>query len=279
MAFRSLSELRQELLPYTHPRETLLLWRRALETLTDNLPQTLAEGRVPWTPQTQIQWQKILTYLRKGIPWQYWAPLISFGDLDLLVSEGVFIPRPETEAWIWKLLPKLDRPERVFDIGTGTGCLALVAKRFFPDAQVWAVDISPSALTITARNAQTLKLALHLLKLDFLQAHEEINCPADLILSNPPYIPYTYAHTVDPLVYHNEPPEALFCKDIEFYEALFSFAEKNLTNKGILAMELFPPTATRVQNLCPFPAKILTDTHQKPRTLIATKYPSLLDNL
>lgn len=280
MAFRTLNELYEEFLPYTHPRDTHALWRRALETLNPNLPQILAEGKIPWTPQTQTQWQKILASLQKGMPWQYWTHTLPFGKLNLQVKEGVFIPRPETETWILHLLSKLPiHPQRIFDVGTGTGCLALTAKSFFPNAQVWALDISSAALKLTSLNAKNLQLPLHLLKLDFLQTCDKITCPIDLILSNPPYIPYDYAHTVDPLVYCYEPSEALFCKNTEFYESLFRFAEKNLTSKGILAVELFPPTALQVQAQCPLPAKILLDIQEKPRTLVAAKCESLLHGL
>src|SRR3954463_11252900 len=83
-----------------------------------------------------------------GKPTQYITGHQEFWGMDFLVSEAVLIPRPETEHVIETAL-ELAKPkafERIADIGTGSGCIAVALASEFPSAQISAVDISPAAL-------------------------------------------------------------------------------------------------------------------------------------
>ncbi|WP_144151013.1 peptide chain release factor N(5)-glutamine methyltransferase [Paraburkholderia sp. BCC1885] len=118
-----------------------------------------------------------------------------FFGLDFEVTPDVLIPRPETELLVETALAELEgiaRP-RVLDLGTGTGAIAVALASMRPDARLWAVDRSPEALEVAARNgARLLDRARHggplqLARGDWYDALD----PAlrfDVIVSNPPYI-------------------------------------------------------------------------------------------
>ncbi len=118
-----------------------------------------------------------------------------FYGLEFDVTPDVLIPRPETELLVEAALAALDGRARptVLDLGTGSGAIAIAIAATRPDAQVWALDRSPDALAVAARNAARLLDAarpggpLHCVPGDWYAGLD----PAlrfDLIVSNPPYI-------------------------------------------------------------------------------------------
>lgn len=153
--------------------------------------------------------------LAAGKPLQYIIGKAWFADTVYEVGTGVLIPRPETEelyAWIKADYAALPPPMKIADIGTGSGCLAVSLAGSFPDAEVWAVDLSPAALAYTSRNAKRILGAshrLHTLQLDFLDPALPFPV-ADLIVSNPPYIAENEIDAVDPHVQAHEPHLALY---------------------------------------------------------------------
>ena len=93
-------------------------------------------------------------------PLQHIVGKVEFRDLVLKSDKRALIPRPETEELIdlaLVLFPE-DQVVRVLDLGTGSGCIAIACARFFPRAQVDAVDISPEALQLAAENLRRLRL-------------------------------------------------------------------------------------------------------------------------
>src|SRR3954462_6087743 len=79
-----------------------------------------------------------------------------FWGLEFEVTPAVLIPRPETEGIVEEALasaPLRDRMRRIIDVGTGSGCLAIVLAVEFGAAAVVAIDASPSALAVARRNA------------------------------------------------------------------------------------------------------------------------------
>jgi release factor glutamine methyltransferase len=147
-------------------------------------------------------------------PLQYLTGVQEFWSLRFRVSPAVLIPRPETEHLIeccLRLNARLD--PLILDIGTGSGCLAIVAAREIPGAGVQATDISPAAIEVARDNAVAHGVA------DRIVFHEgdlfaplrghDIEGRADFILSNPPYIGEQEIETLAPEVRDNEPRAAL----------------------------------------------------------------------
>ena len=146
-------------------------------------------------------------------PLQHIVGTAPFYGLDLRVTPGTLIPRPETEMLVAYGLEALGgtvRP-KVLDVGTGSGAVALALKHERPDAQVWATDLSQAALDVARENARRLGLEVHFSLSDLLLDPDvsAFTRTADLLISNPPYLPESDAAWLSPEV-KQDPPQALF---------------------------------------------------------------------
>jgi release factor glutamine methyltransferase len=133
-----------------------------------------------------------------------------FWTLDLEVSPGVLIPRPDTEALVHvglELLAGREAP-RILDLGVGSGAILLALLSERPDATGLGIDASPPALEIAARNAALAGLAERAeFSLGFWG--EGIEGGFDLVVSNPPYIEAGQIDGLQPEVSRHEPRLAL----------------------------------------------------------------------
>ena len=179
---------------------------------------------------TKIDWQ-ILTdrynnrekYLEKMLkrryPVQYLIGNVNFYGLKINVNENVLIPRPETEQLVEKTLNyitklRISNP-LIFDLGTGSGCIAISLKKMLPDSNVKAMDISKEALSVAKANAKINNVLVNFKKTDILKLPEIPYC--DILISNPPYV--SKDDEVD-LETKYEPKKALIARNngLEFYE-------------------------------------------------------------
>ena len=186
--------------------------------------------------------------LLHGRPTQYVLGHAWFCDMRFQVNEHVLIPRPETEELVMEVkkmyaeIPsQRDHLFKMVDIGTGSGCIAIALKKYFPDWDVWAVDKSNGALAIAKTNAVLLDTAIHFVASDILKEAKTDHLPAfDLIISNPPYIPVEDKKDMDDRVLDHEPHEALFVTDddpLQFYKAIIAFSDHHLLRGGMLFFE------------------------------------------
>jgi len=129
--------------------------------------------------------EKLFEERLKGKPIAYLVKKREFWSMDLLVNEHTLIPRPETELLVEVALNVLPQNGTVFDLGTGSGCISLAIKKERPDCRIIGIDKSLNALEIAQQNAQNLNLNIEWLESDWFS---NINCKADMIISNPPYI-------------------------------------------------------------------------------------------
>lgn len=151
-----------------------------------------------------------------GEPFQYIAGRQEFYGLEFEVTPDVLIPRPETELLVeeaLKLLKGSDAP-LLCDVGTGSGCIAVTLLHERKDARCFALDVSPAALAVAARNAARHELdeRLQLLVSDCFEAlradeHQELRF--DLVASNPPYIAELEMEGLQKEVRDHEPRRAL----------------------------------------------------------------------
>jgi len=107
-----------------------------------------------------------------------------FFGLDFFVNENVLIPRPETELLVAEILKIA--PRSLLDVGTGSGCVAISAKKNLPHCRVSASDVSPAALAVAQKNSQNLGVEIELIESDLL---EKISDEFEVIAANLPYIP------------------------------------------------------------------------------------------
>jgi release factor glutamine methyltransferase len=117
-------------------------------------------------------------------PVAYITGVKGFRHLDLHVDRRVLIPRPETETLVEGALRALPNGARVFDVGTGSGAVALALKDERPDLEVIATDVSEDALAVARANAQRLGLAVEFVLADLLAGLSDVGA----VVSNPPYV-------------------------------------------------------------------------------------------
>lgn len=200
--------------------------------------------------QTIIEAQ--LNRLLKHEPIQYVIEETWFDELRLSVTPAVLIPRPETEELVHWVAEKTINPQRILDVGTGSGCLAIALKKRYPSAAVSGWDVSAAALEVANDNASRLDYAISFLQVNLLQpAQWPVIAPQDLIVSNPPYIPEGERISMASRVKDFEPAIALFVPDNDpllFYDALLHLAKKTLAKDGWLMVEIHHEYAAAIHD-------------------------------
>ena len=157
------------------------------------------------------------------------------------VDERTIVPR----SFIAELLadgsidPWLsDRTQRVLDLCTGNGSLAVLAAMAYPEVQVDAADISAQALEVARINVDKHQLAdrIRLLQSDGLAA---LPGPYDLILCNPPYV-NTQSMAALPPEYRAEPELALAggADGMDFIRQLLRDAPARMSAEAVLVLEI-----------------------------------------
>ncbi len=158
----------------------------------------------------------VLTARKARKPLQYIFGEAEFFGLSLDVDENVLIPRPETELLVEEALKSLGEmtgeKKIVYDIGTGSGCIAVSIAKNCEDCAVYASDVSAEALKTASGNAAKNGVSdriLFLLGPD-LEAFRNSSAPkADVIVSNPPYVSESEMEGLEPEVRDYEPLQAL----------------------------------------------------------------------
>ena len=190
-----------------------------------------------------IKFDILLSSLEKGIPVQYVLGYSWFYGMKLKVNEAVLIPRPETEELVALILKEnRHRTPKILDIGTGSGCIPIAIKKHLPEAEVWALDISPEALKVASENAQSENCVINFVEADiFLVDKLFAQTNFDLIVSNPPYIPPSEKSAMAANVLDHEPHLALFIPEenpLLFYRVIINFAKERLCKGGKLYFEI-----------------------------------------
>jgi len=263
--------------------------------------------------------------IEERVPVQYLINRAEFMGEEFYVDENVLIPRPETELLVETVIkkagekinniachceeqsdeaihkltsyygllrrhftpPRNDENIHILDIGTGSGCIAIMLARHFchpessrhpecsegsphpkeirhserseespyPKAnnrfQITASDVSQKALDVAKRNAKTLGVED---KIEFIQSDifENIEGKFDVIVSNPPYIAVKEREDLQIEVTRHEPSLALFTEDeegLDFYRKLASQASLHLNPGGLLAVEIGYSQALQVKKI------------------------------
>ncbi len=190
-------------------------------------------------------------------PVQYILGQADFYGLKFKVNPNVLIPRQETEElvhWIIETI-KSCKPSnyKILDIGTGSGCIPIAVKKKMPALEVSAIDVSLEALEIARENAQLNAVEVQFLQTDILDQNQWKQLGQfDLIVSNPPYIPFRESALMPKNVKDFEPELALFVADenpLLFYERIADFAIEHLSQNGYLFFECNEFNANEVAQL------------------------------
>jgi len=207
-----------------------------------------------------------------------------FWSLNFEVTPDVLIPRPETELIVEEAIERFREPfsdkgsrNLFYDIGTGSGVLAVVLAKEFPDAKVVATDISPEALGVAKRNAARHGVAdrITFVETSFLDGLE---AGAHLIVSNPPYVPALSKPALSPEVRDYEPRVAVYGGDdgLEGLRRVVEDAAALLAPGGWLIVEFGYGQEDAVVNLVNASpvlsfVKVRNDLQDIPRTVVAQR--------
>ena len=199
-------------------------------------------------------------------PIQYIFNKAEFYGLEFYVDEQVLIPRPETEELVqWIISEGESENESVsnntklntlllLDIGTGSGCIPIAIKKYKPNWNVAAIDISENALEVARVNALKHHTEIYFFQADILSvdSNDTRLTTYDIIVSNPPYIPRKEKELMSTSTVHFEPHLALFVEDenpLQFYDKIADFSKKHLAKNGKLYFELNEFNAEDVKDL------------------------------
>jgi len=225
---------------------------------------------------------ELLRRRAKREPLQYILGYTEFCGLKIKVCKGVLIPRPETELLVEEAiktvrsqksnphLPK-DNPSTtpfskggmggfvsILDLYTGSGCIALVLAREFPDAQVYGTDTSKIAIRYARENAEINRINnVIFLKGNLFEPIEKnskfqiSNFKFDLIVSNPPYIKRNDIKNLQIEIKDWEPVEALDGGEdgLDYYRTIIPEARGYLNKCGCLILELGISQADAVRKM------------------------------
>lgn len=220
--------------------EAVALILHALHLPPDIDPQII-DARLTSTERRKIG-RLVLRRIKERLPVPYLTHEAWFAGLSFYVDQRVLIPRsPIAELIEQNFSPWIteEKINRVLDLCTGSGCIAIATAFAFPYAQIDAADISADALTVAKMNVERYRLAdrVNLLESDLFGALKDEKY--DIIVSNPPYVSVEEMTELPP-EYHHEPALGLAAgtQGLDVAVQIIQNAKKHLTPHGILIVEV-----------------------------------------
>ncbi|MCS7005023.1 MAG: peptide chain release factor N(5)-glutamine methyltransferase [Cytophagales bacterium] len=222
--------------------------------------------------------EKDLRRLLNHEPIQYILGESFFYGYRFKVDTSVLIPRRETEELVHFVALEYQSKEnlKILDIGTGSGCIAIMLAKLLPQAEVFAVEKSEKALEVAHKNALLHQVSVHFIHADVFSTFYSKLPAMDIIVSNPPYVTESEKRLIRPNVFF-EPAEALFVPDeqpLVFYERIAELADILLVPCGKVFCEInerFPCQVKELFQKAGFEGSVWQDMQQKFRFLKATR--------
>ena len=244
MGYAFFIDMGQEITPY--------IKRLLMSHITGlSMTQLLAERDLSLTEEQQKWYDEAIVRLKNNEPIQHILGYSEFYGRKLKCDRRALVPRPETEElveWIisdWSTVNSQQSTVNCIDIGTGTGCIALLLAKELPLAKVTALDISIDALSLAHENAEMLEVGnVDFAEGDILNMDDE-HCVARekyaVIVSNPPYVRECEKAEMEANVLEYDPHTALFVSNenpLIFYRAIGEFGLSHLEKDGALYFEI-----------------------------------------
>jgi release factor glutamine methyltransferase len=199
--------------------------------------------RFSWDEGKLSRLNFILNRRKEHYPLAYLLGEIEFMGFNFKVSEGVFIPRQETEIVVEVVINIVHSQKfivhRILDIGTGVGCIAISLAKLLPNVELTAIDISKEAIETAKENARLHNVKVKFLVSDLFENSELQTTNYELIVSNPPYIPTNQIEFL-PLEVQFEPRLSLDggWDGLDFYRRIIKDSPKFLKKDGFLILEM-----------------------------------------
>lgn len=226
--------------------EAVYLLCHTLGLPTDGGAETFFDAKL--TPNEIAEIKSVLTRRAlERVPAAYITREAWLGNYRFYVDERTIVPRSYfTEMIPEKMLPwipgmDVEAVERIADVCTGGGSIAILLAEAFPNAAVDACDISDAALEVARKNVSDygLENRISIWKSDVLDGVPADDASYDIIVSNPPYEPEELRATL-PEEFRKEPDNALFsgADGLDVIRRLLPQAAKKLTRNGALFIEV-----------------------------------------
>ncbi len=189
-------------------------------------------------PSESKKIQDIVQKRLTGRPLWYIFGDTEFYGFKIKVDERALIPRPETELLADAVIKSVEKGDKVLDMCTGTGCIAIAVAKTCADKEVTvtASDVSDAAIMLARENAAANKVKINFIVGDmFRNVHGKFN----IIVCNPPYIKSGEIPHIQREVREFEPRVALDGGEdgLDFYRRLADDAKPHLVKGGMLIME------------------------------------------
>ncbi len=184
-----------------------------------------------------------------GEPLQHITGKANFFGNEIIVREGVFIPRPETEILVETVIKLISGLQltayslqlNILDLCTGSGNIAISLTKELPHCKILSSDISDKAVSTASENAKLHSVSdrIEFIKADLFDIPESYRKSFDIIVCNPPYVIRGDIPALSKEV-RSDPREALDggADGMDFYRAIINHAPGFLKDSGLLALEL-----------------------------------------
>lgn len=194
------------------------------------------------TEEETKDFEEMIKKREQKIPAQYILGECEFMNINFKVESGVLIPRADTEILVETILDygKRHAINKIIDVGTGSGCIPISLGKF-GIKELWAIDISDTALRVAAENAKNNNVNINFIKSDlFKEISDSFEGFFDAVVSNPPYIETGVIPSLMEEVKNHEPFSALDGGEdgLDFYRAIVKDGKRFLKEKGWMFFEI-----------------------------------------
>ena len=202
----------------------------------------------------QTQFQNIFNkvkLLSKNMPIQYVLGEVVHKNLKFYLNKNVLIPRPETGELCDWVISNTRKNSNILDIGTGSGFIAIILKKYISNATVEAWDISTKAIELAKKNAEINNINVDFKIVDIFKKNS-VKAKFDVIVSNPPYVDIKEKIMIDSKVKDFEPHSAIFVESDDnmiFYKNIINKSKTLLKKNGLLYFESHSSRINILENM------------------------------
>mgnify|MGYP001818657863 FL=1 len=205
----------------------------------------IANAHEPMSASCETRFDTYVARRLAGEPVARIRGVREFYGRDFRINSNTLDPRPDTETVVSAVLDILksedtvDRDLRVLDLGTGSGCILITLLAELPQATGVGTDISPGALRLAQRNADSLGVS-HRARFVAADWFDRLTGHYDIVVSNPPYIPSSEIEGLAPEVARHDPSTALDggIDGLDAYRRIAAAAGRFLRPGGALVVEI-----------------------------------------
>lgn len=181
--------------------------------------------------------------ISKRVPAAYLTHQANFAGLPFYVDERVLVPRSPIAEWLERrfepLIAQQTKVNRILDLCTGSGCIAIACAHYFPEAEIDAVDLSVDALNVTQINIENHGMQEQVIPIQSDVFSGVLEQKYDLIVANPPYVDQEDVDSL-PTEFLHEPELGLGSGEdgLNITRKILAESAQHLTENGLLVCEV-----------------------------------------